>query len=86
MLADGPPRRVAAERVGPDDPVVGLPLDDRVPASAQAKARLLGLADRELRCGEATYSIDVVRASSRAVTARSGLGDLSHKVAALVEA
>lgn len=84
-LATGPgePALRAARRVGPDGVVVGLDSDDRVLDIARAHARQRGLSNLELRCADATASLDVASESFDAVTARWGLMYMAKPVAAL---
>lgn len=85
-LATGPgePALRAAQRVAPDGLVVGLDLDDKVLDLAREKAQQRGIANLELRSGDATAVLDVPLNYFDAATVRWGLMYMSSPVAALV--
>jgi SAM-dependent methyltransferase len=82
----GEPALRAARRVSPEGLVVGLELDDGVLAIAREKAGQGGVANLDLRSGDATVAVEVPSNSFHAVTVRWGLMYMSAPVAALVNA
>jgi ubiquinone/menaquinone biosynthesis C-methylase UbiE len=82
----GEPALRAAQRVGPEGLVVGVDLSDGLLEMARERGDGMGLANLDLRVGNAEELHDLPSAHFHAVTARWGLMYMTDPVAALAAA